>query len=101
MSFKFKLPDIGEGVVEGEIVSWFVEEGDSVEEDQPLVEIMTDKVTVEIPSPRNGKITERIGEEGQIIEVGTTLVVIAESETNTVNTTVRVKSKTQDGRNQV
>ncbi len=97
MSFKFKLPDIGEGVVEGEIVSWFVEEGDSVEEDQPLVEIMTDKVTVEIPSPRNGKITERIGEEGQIIEVGTTLVVIAESETNTVNTTVRVKSKTQDG----
>jgi len=97
MSFKFKLPDIGEGVVEGEIVSWFVEEGDSVEEDQPLVEIMTDKVTVEIPSPRNGKITERIGEEGQIIEVGTTLVVIAESETDTVNKTVRVKSKTQDG----
>ena len=40
MSFKFKLPDIGEGVVEGEIVSWFVKEGDSVEEDQPLVEIM-------------------------------------------------------------
>lgn len=97
MSFKFKLPDIGEGVVEGEIVSWFVKEGDSVEEDQPLVEIMTDKVTVEIPSPRNGKITERIGEEGQIIEVGTTLVVIAESETDTVNKTVRVKSKTQDG----
>ena len=96
MSFEFKLPDIGEGVVEGEIVSWFVEEGDSIEEDQPLVEIMTDKVTVEIPSPRNGKIIERIGEEGQIIEVGATLVVIAESETDTVNKTIRAKFKTQD-----
>ena len=98
MSFEFKLPDIGEGVVEGEIVSWFVEKGDSIEEDQPLVEIMTDKVTVEIPSPRNGQITERIGEEGQIIEVGTTLVVIAESETDTVNKNVRAKSKTQNGK---
>lgn len=96
MSFEFKLPDIGEGVVEGEIVSWFVEKGDSIEEDQPLVEIMTDKVTVEIPSPRNGKIIERTGEEGQIIEVGATLVVIAESEADTVNKTVRTKFKTQD-----
>lgn len=95
MSFKFKLPDIGEGVVEGEIVRWFIEEGDSVEEDQPIVEVMTDKVTVEIPSPRNGRIARRIGEEGQIIEVGTTLVVIEESGTSGPTATTRSSTEVQ------
>ena len=52
MAFEFHLPDIGEGVVEGEIVSWKVKVGDVVKLDQPIVEIMTDKATVEIPSPR-------------------------------------------------
>ncbi|MFT7619065.1 MAG: pyruvate/2-oxoglutarate dehydrogenase complex dihydrolipoamide acyltransferase (E2) component, partial [Planctomycetota bacterium] len=54
MAFEFKLPDLGEGVAEGEIVEWKVAVGDTVTEDQPLVEVMTDKATVEIPSPRAG-----------------------------------------------
>ena len=52
MAFEFQLPDIGEGVVEGEIVSWKVKDGDKVKRDQPMVEIMTDKATVEIPARR-------------------------------------------------
>src|SRR6476620_5923856 len=55
-TFEFKLPDIGEGVVEGEIVKWLVKPGDQIVEDQPLVEVMTDKATVTIPSPRRGKV---------------------------------------------
>ena len=76
MAFEFKFPDIGEGIVEGEIVRWLVQEGESIEEDQPIVEVLTDKATVEIPSPLKGKIARRIGEEGDLIEVGATLVVI-------------------------
>ena len=76
MAFEFKLPDIGEGVVEGEIVQWLVKEGDQVKEDQPLVEVMTDKATVEIPSPVAGKVEKCIGSEGDTVDVGATLVVI-------------------------
>src|SRR5918911_1627741 len=67
MAFQFHLPDIGEGVVEGEIVSWKVKEGDKVKLDQPLVEVMTDKATVELPSPRAGtvrKVLVTIDEDG-------------------------------------
>ncbi len=78
MAFEFKLPDIGEGVVEGEIVSWKVAIGDDVAEDQPLVEVMTDKATVEIPSPRAGKVTNLNGAEGDVVEVGAVLVVLDE-----------------------
>ncbi|MDA2927077.1 2-oxo acid dehydrogenase subunit E2, partial [Acidobacteria bacterium AH-259-G07] len=80
MPFEFKLPDIGEGIVEGEIVRWLVKEGEHVEEDQPIVEVMTDKATVEIPSPLKGKIAKRIGDEGEVIKVGATMVVIEEKE---------------------
>ncbi|MCO4769028.1 MAG: 2-oxo acid dehydrogenase subunit E2 [Deltaproteobacteria bacterium] len=76
MAFEFKLPDIGEGVVEGEIVSWKVSLGDDVAEDQPLVEVMTDKATVEIPSPKAGKVTALNGGEGDVVEVGAVLVVL-------------------------
>ncbi|UCF36559.1 MAG: 2-oxo acid dehydrogenase subunit E2 [Acidobacteriota bacterium] len=76
MAFEFKLPDIGEGVVEGEIVRWLVKPADEVEEDQPMVEIMTDKATVEIPSPVKGVVLECRGDEGDIVDVGETLVVI-------------------------
>jgi pyruvate dehydrogenase E2 component (dihydrolipoamide acetyltransferase) len=76
MAFEFKLPDIGEGVVEGEIVQWLVKEGDQVKEDQPLVEVMTDKATVEIPSPVAGQVEKCIGAEGDTVDVGATLVVI-------------------------
>lgn len=74
--FEFKLPDIGEGVVEGEIVQWMVEVGDTVEEDAVIVEIMTDKATVGIPTPKAGKVIERNGEVGDIFPVGGTLVVL-------------------------
>ncbi|UQA60056.1 dihydrolipoamide acetyltransferase family protein [Polyangium aurulentum] len=73
--FEFKLPDIGEGVTEGEIVKWLIAEGDTVTEDQPMVEVMTDKATVTITAPRAGKIAELRGKEGQIIPVHNVLVV--------------------------
>src|SRR5215470_11676387 len=76
MAFEVKLPDIGEGVAEGEIVRWLVKAGDSVTEHQPLVEVMTDKASVEIPSPRTGKIAALLVEEGAIVPVGTAIVSI-------------------------
>ncbi len=76
MTYEFKLPDIGEGVVEGEIVRWLVAAGEDVSEDQPMVEVMTDKATVEIPSPISGKVLETRGGEGETVAVGSTLVVI-------------------------
>jgi pyruvate dehydrogenase E2 component (dihydrolipoamide acetyltransferase) len=79
MAYEFKLPDIGEGVVEGEIVRWLVAEGDQVGADQPMVEVMTDKATVEIPAPRAGRILRRMFAEGQICPVGQVLVSIEES----------------------
>jgi pyruvate dehydrogenase E2 component (dihydrolipoamide acetyltransferase) len=74
MIFEFKLPDLGEGVVEGEIVKWLAEEGDLIGEDQPLVQVMTDKATVEIPSPQAGRVIRRLVPEGQICHVGEVLV---------------------------
>src|SRR5919108_3199165 len=74
--FEFKLPDIGEGVVEGEIVKWLVQAGDQVSEDQPLVEVMTDKATVTIPSPRRGKVVRTVGNEGETAKVHETLLVM-------------------------
>ena len=69
-TFAFRLPDIGEGVVEGEIVEWMVSVGDSVKEDDPILSVMTDKATVEIPSPVDGKVTSMKGEAGEILAVG-------------------------------
>lgn len=74
--FKFKLPDIGEGVTEGEIVKWHVKAGDSISSDQEMVEIMTDKVTVQIPSPVSGTVASILFEEGQVVEVGNTIIEI-------------------------
>jgi pyruvate dehydrogenase E2 component (dihydrolipoamide acetyltransferase) len=76
MPYEVKLPDIGEGVAEGEIVRWLVKAGEKVREDQPLVEVMTDKASVEIPSPRTGTIAALLAEEGQIVPVGTAIVAI-------------------------
>ena len=72
--YEFKLPDIGEGVVEGEVVQWHVSVGDSVSEDDPIVDVMTDKATVTIPSPVNGVIASLRGEVGGMVAVGSTLV---------------------------
>ena len=68
--YAFKLPDIGEGVVEGEVVEWMVAVGDTVAEDQPILSVMTDKATVEIPSPVNGVVVKREGDVGDILPVG-------------------------------
>ncbi len=76
MAYAVKLPDIGEGVAEGEIVRWLVQAGDEVREDQPLVEVMTDKANVEIPSPRAGRIARLAAQEGQVVPVGSILVEI-------------------------
>ena len=78
MAFQFHLPDIGEGVVEGEIVAWKVKVGDKVKLDQPIVEIMTDKATVEIPSPRAGTIAKINYKDGEICPVGKVLLEIEE-----------------------
>ena len=78
MAYEFKLPDLGEGLTEGEVARWLVSEGDEVAEDQPLVEIQTDKTTVEIPSPAAGKVAQILVEEGKVVPVGTVLVVIGE-----------------------
>jgi pyruvate dehydrogenase E2 component (dihydrolipoamide acetyltransferase) len=69
MAFQFILPDIGEGVVEAEIQQWFVKPGDEVAEDQPLVEVMTDKATVTIPSPKRGRVTRLFWKEGDLAKV--------------------------------
>jgi pyruvate dehydrogenase E2 component (dihydrolipoamide acetyltransferase) len=76
MAYEFKLPDIGEGVVEGEIVRWLVKEGDVLRQDQPMVEVMTDKATVEISAPRPGKVLKRMFSEGQSCPVGKVLIAI-------------------------
>jgi pyruvate/2-oxoglutarate dehydrogenase complex dihydrolipoamide acyltransferase (E2) component len=76
MAYALKLPDLGEGLTEGEIARWLVAEGQEVAEDDPLVEIQTDKTTVEIPSPAAGKVTQILVEEGKVVPVGTVLVVI-------------------------
>ena len=76
-NYVFKLPDVGEGVAEAEIVAWHVDVGDVVKEDQPLVDVMTDKATVEITSPVTGKVLSRNGATGDKAAVGNELVVIA------------------------
>jgi pyruvate/2-oxoglutarate dehydrogenase complex dihydrolipoamide acyltransferase (E2) component len=78
VAYEFKLPDLGEGLTEGEIAKWLVVEGDEIEEDAPLVEIQTDKTTVEIPSPAAGKVARILVAEGDVVPVGTVLVVIGE-----------------------
>ncbi|QGQ47010.1 dihydrolipoamide acetyltransferase family protein [Metabacillus sediminilitoris] len=74
MAFEFKLPDIGEGIHEGEIVKWFVKEGDKVEEDDVLAEVQNDKAVVEIPSPVKGTVTKVNVEEGTVATVGQTII---------------------------
>jgi pyruvate dehydrogenase E2 component (dihydrolipoamide acetyltransferase) len=76
VAYEFKLPDLGEGLTEGEIARWLVEEGQEILEDAPLVEIATDKTTVEIPSPAGGKVSQILVQEGEVVPVGTVLVVI-------------------------
>ncbi len=78
MPYEFKLPDLGEGLTEGEIARWLVAEGEEVAEDDPLVEIQTDKTTVEIPSPAAGTVARILAAEGDVVPVGTVIVVIGD-----------------------
>ena len=80
MAYEFRLPDIGEGMAEGEIVRWLVKEGDPLGQDQPMVEIMTDKATVEIAAARAGRVLDRCFKEGQRCPVGDVLVIIGTSD---------------------
>jgi pyruvate dehydrogenase E2 component (dihydrolipoamide acetyltransferase) len=95
MVFEFHLPDIGEGVAEGEVVKWLVKEGDEIKENQPLVEIMTDKVNVEIPSPKKGSILRLMAKEGEVIRVGQVLLVIGEKGEQATATTLPPTATTQ------
>ncbi len=76
MAFMFEMPEVGEGIVEAEVVSWSVREGDFVQAEQPLCEIMTDKAQVEIASPRAGRVLKLHGKPGDVIKVHAPLVEI-------------------------
>ncbi|MBI5500326.1 MAG: 2-oxo acid dehydrogenase subunit E2 [Deltaproteobacteria bacterium] len=78
--FEFKLPDLGEGIHEGEILKWHVQPGDAVREDDPLVEVETDKAAVTIPSPKTGRVVSIAGKPGDIVHVGDVLAVIEDTE---------------------
>lgn len=78
MPFDFVLPDLGEGITEGEIRKWLVKEGDAIEEHQTVLEIETDKAIVEVPSPKSGRVLKRNKKEGEIAKVGEILMTIAE-----------------------
>ncbi|HAO94207.1 MAG: branched-chain alpha-keto acid dehydrogenase subunit E2 [Deltaproteobacteria bacterium GWB2_55_19] len=96
MLYEFKLPDLGEGITEGEVVSWKVKEGMAVEEHQVVMEIETDKAIVEVPSPKKGKVV-RIGKpEGEVVKVGETLLVI-EVEGGAMEAPVEKKASEEEG----
>jgi pyruvate/2-oxoglutarate dehydrogenase complex dihydrolipoamide acyltransferase (E2) component len=95
MAYEFKLPDLGEGLTEGEVARWLVSEGQEVAEDDPLVEIQTDKTTVEIPSPAAGKVTSIRVAEGETVAVGTVLVVIGDGAAPALDEQPRVEDAPQ------
>src|SRR4029453_3347043 len=78
MANAFRLPDLGEGLTEGEVARWLVSEGQEIREDDPLVEIQTDKATVDIPSPYEGTGLRILVAEGEVVPVGTELVLIGD-----------------------
>jgi len=92
--FEFKLPDLGEGIAEGEILKWHVTEGGSVEEDAPLVDVETDKAAVTIPSPRGGAVKALKGKVGDIVNVGDVVVVIDDGSGDESATEEAVAEKT-------
>ena len=80
MTVEFRLPDVGEGVAEGEIVQWLVAPGDTVSEDQPVAEVETDKAVVEVPSPVNGTVGELRAEAGEVVPVGEVIITFEEAD---------------------
>lgn len=91
-TYVFKLPDIGEGIAEAEIAEWRVKVGDTVEEDQPIVDMLTDKAAVEVPAPTDGKILKLHGEPGDMVPVSSPLVTLeVEGDGNAVDADVDVR----------
>lgn len=86
MAIEFKLPDVGEGLHEAELLKWMVKEGDYVREDQPLMEVQTDKATVEITSPYSAKIAKLVGKPGEILHVHSVVVIFDDGKAGTVPT---------------
>src|SRR5580700_2383420 len=78
MAIELEMPELAESVVEGEIVKWLVNEGDRVEQDQLLVEVMTDKVTVEVPSPYAGILLKQVAKEGEVVAIGKPIAIFGE-----------------------
>jgi pyruvate/2-oxoglutarate dehydrogenase complex dihydrolipoamide acyltransferase (E2) component len=96
MANSFKLPDLGEGLTEGEVARWLVTEGQEIAEDDPLVEIQTDKATVEVPSPYGGTVLGILVAEGELVPVGTELVVIGEPGEKLAEPTATAASRPSD-----
>ncbi|WEK00845.1 MAG: dihydrolipoamide acetyltransferase family protein [Candidatus Sphingomonas phytovorans] len=99
--FTFKLPDIGEGISEAEIVAWHVAVGDRVEEDQGLADMMTDKATVEMESPVAGVVVELAGEVGDQVSIGAALVVIETDAAETVADAAPAETKAEEIEEQI
>lgn len=93
MPVEFRFPDVGEGVMEGEVTKWLVKEGDEVKRDQPVVEVMTEKVTVEIPAPISGTILKVIARVGETVKVGQTLFVIGQKGESVQNMQAQAEAK--------
>src|SRR5947209_13361210 len=94
MAYEFKLPDLGEGLTEGEVARWLVSEGQEIAEDDPLVEIQTDKTTVEIPSPAAGLVSRILVAAGDVVPVGTVLVVIGDDASDPAPSPARSEPQT-------
>src|SRR5579864_8155440 len=75
MAVELEMPELAESVIEGEIVKWLVKEGEHVALDQPLVEVMTDKVTVEVPSPYEGMLLKHVAPEGAVVPIGKPIAI--------------------------
>lgn len=96
MAYEFKLPDIGEGIHEGEIVKWFVKPGDEIKEDDIIMEVQNDKAVVEIPSPVDGKVLEVKVEEGTVSVVGDVLLLIDAGDANPAEESAPAPEKTEE-----
>lgn len=96
MAFEFKLPALGEGIFEGEIVKWFVKSGDEVQEDDILLEVQSDKSVVEIPSPVTGKINTIVAEEGTVANLGEVIVTIDSDDAHAQNDAAESKEEPKE-----
>lgn len=94
MAFKFKLPELGEGMAEGEIARWLVKEGDQVKEDDSIVEIQNDKSVEELPTPVTGTVKQIVAKEGETVEIGDTLIVIDDGSSDTGDEEVPAPAET-------